>query len=96
MLQRGTRSALLLVADGATPDEARERYPSFPAETDLTALLADLEAAGVTPTRGTLKSRAGKLTTFSPTVSQLVQALALAAVGFMATRRLGGGNQNVD
>ncbi len=30
------------------------------------------------------------------TVSQLVQALALAAVGFMATRRLGGGNQNVD
>ena len=93
LVPRGTRSAILLVAAGSTPEEARERYPSVPAETDLAALIEDLEAAGVSPTRSSLKTRGSRSATFKPSATQVAEALALVLAGFLLTRRLGRGER---
>ncbi len=93
LVPRGTRSAILLVAAGSTPEEARERYPSVPAETDLAALIEDLEDAGVSPTRSSLKTRGSRSATFKPSATQVAEALALVLAGFLLTRRLGRGER---
>ena len=89
LTNRATRSAVLLVSQGETSAAARDRYPSVPADTDLVALVAELRAEDIAPTRATLKSRGSAVTFFSPHVSQVAMALALVLAGFSLTRRLG-------
>jgi putative membrane protein len=82
LARRGTRSALVMMAAGATPSEARERYPSVPADLDLLALRGKLAAAGVEPTRSALKRQASGLRSYKPGGLQLAASLTLLLAGF--------------